>query len=162
MYLTQRGGACAGLRAGRLTAIVESLYAFGCPPMSNQSPFVHKVILVVEDQELVRSVMVRALREEGYTVFEARNGDVALEVLATGVPVDLVVTDIVMPGMGGFQLADRLQLTDHPPILLFITGYDRDASTVPGPLLHKPFDPGRLAHEVKLLIGHAVRAGDIK
>ncbi|MFL5496500.1 MAG: response regulator [Gemmatimonadales bacterium] len=127
--------------------------------MSDQAAFLRKVILVVEDQEMVRRMIVRALRGEGYTVFEARNGEVALNVLATGVPVDLVVTDIVMPGMGGFQLADRLQLADHPPILLFITGYDRDASTVPGPLLHKPFDPERLAHEVKSLIGQAVRAG---
>jgi two-component system cell cycle sensor histidine kinase/response regulator CckA len=128
--------------------------------MSDQSPFLHKVILVVEDQELVRRVMVRVLREEGYTVFEARNGDVAMEVLASGVPVNLVVTDIVMPGMGGFQLADRLQLTDHPPILLFITGYDQDANTIPGPLLRKPFEPAELAYEVKRLIGDAVQSGD--
>ncbi|HZI76492.1 MAG TPA: response regulator, partial [Gemmatimonadales bacterium] len=60
-----------------------------------------RTILLVEDHDDVRQGLVRALRDDGYHVIEARDGELALSVLATGLRVDLVVTDIVMPNMGG-------------------------------------------------------------
>jgi CheY-like chemotaxis protein len=61
-----------------------------------------KTILVVEDEAHVRAMMTRALLEEGYRVLEAGDGEQALAVvLATGAKIDLLVTDIVMPNMGG-------------------------------------------------------------
>lgn len=111
-----------------------------------------KTILVVEDQDVVRHLIVRALLEEGYHVLEASDGAKALAVLAGGVRVHMVVTDIVMPNLGGVQLAERLTLQGRAPVLLFITGYDQDPSKIPGPLLEKPFAPETLVAEVGRLL----------
>ena len=119
-----------------------------------------KTVLVVEDQNVVRRMVARALEEEGYRVLEASDGEQALELLSRGPRVDLVVSDVVMPNMGGFVLAERLLLGGEPPIFLFITGYDQDPTKVPGPLLQKPFTPTELVAEVKRLMAQAVRSGE--
>jgi CheY-like chemotaxis protein len=112
-----------------------------------------KTILVVEDEDRVREMITRSLREAGYHVLEASDGLLALAVvLATAAKIDLLVTDIVMPNLGGLQLAERLILAGHPPILLFITGYDQDRSKIPGPLLEKPFGADTLVAEVRRLL----------
>jgi CheY-like chemotaxis protein len=104
------------------------------PPTPPSFP---RTILVVEDAQEVRAMMVRILRTEGYQVLEASDGVQALEVLA-GTAVHLIVTDIVMPRMGGFQLAARLAASPGPPILLFVSGYGQKDIKLPGPLLEKP------------------------
>jgi CheY-like chemotaxis protein len=112
-----------------------------------------KTILVVEDEHQVRAMITRALREEGYRVLEAGDGEQALAVvLASGAKIDLLVTDIVMPNMGGLRLAERLTLDGQRPIFLFITGYDQDWSKIPGPGLDKPFGPGQIVTEVRRLL----------
>jgi two-component system, cell cycle sensor histidine kinase and response regulator CckA len=120
------------------------------PPTQQSSS---RTILVVEDQEQVRAMVVRILEAEGYQVLEAADGVQALELLA-GAEVHLIVTDIVMPRMGGFQLAARLAASPDPPILLFISGYGRSETEVPGPLLEKPFTPSTLSAEVRRLLTH--------
>jgi CheY-like chemotaxis protein len=120
--------------------------------MTDQAP-PSITILVVEDESHVRAMMTRGLREEGYRVLEAGDGEHALAVvLATGAKIDLLVTDIVMPNMGGLLLAERLTLDGQYPVFLFITGYDQDWSKIPGPGLEKPFGPDALVAEVRRLL----------
>src|SRR3954467_10269076 len=66
-------------------------------------------ILVVDDEQHVLNLTARMLREEGYTVAAVTSAELALEWLATAEPVDLVLTDIAMPGMSGMKLAEVLQ-----------------------------------------------------
>jgi len=111
-----------------------------------------RTILVVEDHDNVRQELVRGLRDGGYHVIEASDAELALSVLASGLRVDLLVTDIVMPNMGGLELAAVLDAMRHPPILLFMSAYDLEPSLVPGRLLRKPFRPSELVAEVRRLL----------
>jgi DNA-binding response OmpR family regulator len=113
------------------------------------------IILVVEDQDVVRAMIVRGLREEGYRVLEATDGEQALAILDGGEHIDLVVTDIILPKLDGLHLANHLTVAGHPALLLFISGYDQDPSTVPGPLLLKPFGPDALVARVRARLGEA-------
>jgi two-component system cell cycle sensor histidine kinase/response regulator CckA len=83
-----------------------------------------ETILVVEDDERVRTIVTRVLREAGYRVLVASNGDDALTVAGTdGQPIHLLVTDVVMPGMNGRQLAERLAQAHPETRTLFTSGY---------------------------------------
>jgi two-component system cell cycle sensor histidine kinase/response regulator CckA len=113
-------------------------------------------ILVVEDEPAVRKLAVRILERDGYTVLAAENGVRALDELhaRAGLP-DLVLTDLVMPEMGGRELARRLR-DRHPGLpVLFMSGYDdelgADTDGEPG-LLAKPFTPVSLSHQVAELL----------
>ena len=103
-------------------------------------------ILLVEDDEIMRSLTRQALREQGYTVFEAHDGQSALE-WAESHPgqSDLLLTDVVMPGMSGPELVDRLR-GSHPTLkVVFMSGYtgelmaDREGLKRGITLLEKPF-----------------------
>lgn len=116
-----------------------------------------RIILVVEDEQQVRHMTVDALRELGYTVVQASDGNQALEQLVVQPRVDLLFTDIVMPEMNGRQLADRARETRPDLKILFTTGYTRNAVVHNGMLdagvafLPKPFTIQQLAlkiHEV--------------
>jgi len=113
-------------------------------------------VLVVEDDPLVRDFVRRALEEVGYSVSIAASGNEALELLGTDVrDVDLVLTDVVMPGLSGPELAERLTtLTPDTPVL-FMSGYI-DNSFInthlrhhPGTLLRKPFTAAELRKRVR-------------
>lgn len=113
-------------------------------------------LLVVEDDESVRALLVGSLRELGYQVVAAHNGLEALELVRSGrVNVDLVVTDVVMPRMGGPELAERLQADGVRLKVLFMSGYTDDALSRHGllhdsvMLLEKPFTPRRLAEKIR-------------
>jgi CheY-like chemotaxis protein len=118
--------------------------------MSDQ-PSQSTSILVVEDQDEVRHMIARSLEAEGYRTVEARDGVQALALIRNQ-RIDLVITDIGMPQMGGLTLAKRLTLVARPPILLFISGYEQNPGEVPGALLAKPFDPDTLLAEVRRLL----------
>ncbi|MGH7498752.1 MAG: MASE1 domain-containing protein [Gemmatimonadales bacterium] len=115
-----------------------------------------EVILVVEDEEMVRQVAGRALADAGYTVREARSGKEALELLARGDGrIDLVLTDVVMPGMSGKDLAASLATLVPGVPVLFTSGYT-DGEIVRRGLLapdaafvQKPFTPDRLVRAVR-------------
>jgi CheY-like chemotaxis protein len=111
-----------------------------------------RTILVVEDHDVVRQAIVRGLREEGYRVIEASDGELALSVLASGLRIDLLVTDIIMPNMGGLELAEVVKVMRHPPTLLFISAYDFEPSMVPGRLLRKPIGPSEVVAEIRCLL----------
>lgn len=124
-----------------------------------------ETILVVEDEEVVRDLACRVLREFGYTVLEARNGTEALRlVTGEGQNIRMVVSDVVMPGMGGRELGARLGLLRPDLPILFMSGYTGDdvverGLLAPGsPLESKPFTPTRLAWKVReMLDGDVVR-----
>src|SRR5262249_25524210 len=81
-----------------------------------------ETIMLVEEEAGVRGLVARALRAHGYQVIEASNGVEALEALDTG-RIEIVVTDIVMPIMGGPALAQRLRQLKKAPPIIYISGY---------------------------------------
>jgi two-component system cell cycle sensor histidine kinase/response regulator CckA len=113
-------------------------------------------ILVVEDEDAVRYLACRVLRSNGYRVLEAADpADALLMVQAEAQPIDLLVTDIVMPGMSGPALAERLVAARPDLKVLYITGYAEEAiereGALPasGALLEKPFTAQQLAERVR-------------
>ncbi len=115
-------------------------------------------ILLVEDDQAVRRIASEVLRKRGYEVLQAANGEDALA-LASGTPgINLLVTDVIMPKMGGRELAEKLTPT-HPELkVLFISGYTENAAIQLGTLaagsnhLAKPFSPDTLARKVSEIL----------
>ncbi len=110
-----------------------------------------ETILVAEDEAGVRAFISQTLRAHGYLVIEAVNGRDALEqaVGYTG-PIHLLLTDVVMPEMGGVALAERFaQLRPGTP-LLHMSGYaDREVTAGIGNLIAKPFTPAVLLQRIR-------------
>ena len=116
-------------------------------------------ILVAEDEEQVRALVCEVLRREGYAVLEAANGAEALSVSAAHEgPVHLMVTDVVMPHMGGPQAAERMAPLRPEMKVLFMSGYTDDAIVHHGILnegtafLQKPVTPRVLTRRVRELL----------
>ncbi len=113
-------------------------------------------ILVVDDEDIVRMLVSRTLREAGYRVLQASHGTAAVGILETEAQrLDLVICDLVMPILGGREVSEWMR--EHCPVLplLFISGYPRayleanclyDPSV---PMLRKPFLPSRLLESVE-------------
>jgi two-component system, cell cycle sensor histidine kinase and response regulator CckA len=124
-----------------------------------------EAVLVVEDEAAVRALTCQVLKGLGYAVLEAANGEEALRACGPGGRrVDLLVTDVVMPGLGGRQLAERL-LALHPGLrVLYLSGYPDDAVVRHGILeqevnfLQKPFSPAALAQKVREVLDAPGRA----
>jgi PAS domain S-box-containing protein len=118
-----------------------------------------ETVFVVEDEVMVRDFTCRVLRESGYTVLAAASGDLALrETARQKGPIHLLVTDVVMPGMSGRDLAERLAL-QHPRLrVLYLSGYTDDAILRHGVVatgaafLQKPFTPEALARKVREIL----------
>jgi two-component system, cell cycle sensor histidine kinase and response regulator CckA len=118
-----------------------------------------ETVLVVEDDPRVREVAVRSLRAGGYRVLAARDGRDALDVTArTPVPVDLLVTDVIMPGLSGRAVAEELR-RGHPDLrVLYVSGYVDDAIGQNGVLdatiefLPKPFTATSLLARVRAVL----------
>jgi len=123
-----------------------------------------ETVLLVEDEPEVRSLVQRILKTQGYTVVTAANPDEALAVAREFKgPIQLMVTDVVMPGMSGVQLAERLVPTRPDMKVLFVSGYTNDAIGHHGVLdpgtafLQKPFTPNALARKVRDVLEAPVR-----
>jgi signal transduction histidine kinase/ActR/RegA family two-component response regulator len=113
-----------------------------------------ETILVVEDEAEVRTVAVEILRDAGYTVLEATDGLQALQLAARQrVPLHLLVTDVVMPSLNGWELAQRLTTMRPGLKVLFMTGYSEitlaQHERPAGHLLQKPFTPDSLLRKVR-------------
>ncbi len=114
-------------------------------------------LLPVEDEATVRALIARALRELGYTIVELSNGEEALHYVEKHPRerFDLLLTDLVMPKLGGEQLAERLTADDPALKVLFISGYTDSAKLTQGRLqaeqliLTKPFAPSLLAQQLR-------------
>lgn len=84
-----------------------------------------RTILIVDDEQDILNVIDAALSREGFTVIRAHDGDMALELFQTlPVPIDLLLTDVVMPGISGPMLVDRLLAIQPSLPVLFMSGYD--------------------------------------
>lgn len=120
-----------------------------------------EVILVVEDEDRVRSVTVEALRGLGYQVIAACGPQQALDELQSHQKLHLLFTDIVMPGLNGRALADRVTALRPTVKVLYTTGYTREAVIHNGTLdrdvafLAKPFTIDQLAHKVRQILDAA-------
>lgn len=117
-------------------------------------------ILVVEDEPAVRELTIRTLAIAGFSVIGAENGEHALEVARSFEGhLDLVVTDVVMPKLGGFQLAEKLGRERPGVPILFVSGYIGSESVTieglagPAGFLHKPFTRSELIEKVVELLG---------
>jgi PAS domain S-box-containing protein len=119
-------------------------------------------VLLVEDEDDVRGVARESLAMYGYTVLEARDGEEALRIAgAESGRIDLMVTDVVMPGMNGRELAKRLLAMRPGTRVLYVSGYTDDALSQHGILdqelafLAKPFSPETLARSVRQVLDDA-------
>lgn len=112
-------------------------------------------VLLVEDDRGVRGLARAALESMGYQVTEAGDGEQALDLIASDLDFDIVVTDVVMPGISGFELSRRLPA--HLPVLL-TSGYAEEAWAAGGGLgerdsfLQKPYGPAELAGRIRELL----------
>jgi signal transduction histidine kinase len=135
---------------------VEKVPTVAAPVRLRNSPRGTETLLVVEDQEYVRRLAVRCLRELGYTVLAAGSAEEALDVAgAHEGSIDLLVTDVIMPGMNGRVLARNFLLHRPAAKVLYISGYTDDVFVQRGlsnaalELLDKPFTPEVLGQRVR-------------
>jgi CheY-like chemotaxis protein len=127
--------------------------ALGITPRGNET------VLIVEDEDGIRELVRRMLADAGYAVLEARNGKDALAAaLRHHGPIDLLVTDVVMPGMGGGELARAMKERRPDAAVLYISGYadnemlSRGVNRDEEPVLNKPFTGDELLHLVRGLL----------
>jgi two-component system cell cycle sensor histidine kinase/response regulator CckA len=112
-------------------------------------------ILVAEDEEAVRAIIVDVLTKPGYQVLEAADAAEAQRLLEDE-PVDLLVTDVVMPDMNGFELARAARALHPKIILIYMSGFYTEAqrrSAPKGLMLTKPFRPSLLLDHVTKALG---------
>jgi CheY-like chemotaxis protein len=116
-------------------------------------------VLVIDDELQIREVVHRVLSSAGYQVTTAVNGQDALAMLAKpGTPADLILTDIVMPGITGAAFAAQVQVLRPGIQVLFMSGYERPDSAVSGwpdadvPVIGKPFSRASLLATVSQLL----------
>lgn len=116
-------------------------------------------VLVVEDDDDIRILARDMLSAEGYEVFDAEDGEAALELLCRE-PVDILFTDLVMPGLNGLDLAEKAAAC-HPGLkILYTSGYAQHPSLradawrrLGGSFLPKPYRPSELVARVRGLLG---------
>ena len=116
-----------------------------------------ETVLVVEDEHPLRSVIVRALKSHGYRAIDASSGEEALELLRRDPQhkIDVLLTDVIMPGLGGQELAQRARVLRPGLAVLFMSGYSSEHFSREGlltsgeHLLQKPFTPQVLASKMR-------------
>jgi two-component system, cell cycle sensor histidine kinase and response regulator CckA len=120
--------------------------AVAISPPEAQSRGATQRVLVVDDEQGLRDLVCRTLRAEGFSTLEAGHGAEALELIENApAPIDLVVTDVVMPGMDGRELGRRLAQRWPDLPILYISAYDvndifrRGSPRNSAPFLQKPF-----------------------
>jgi PAS domain S-box-containing protein len=118
-----------------------------------------ETVLLVEDEDPVRALAREVLEKNGYRVLEAQDATAALALRSTTGDIDLLVTDMVMPGPSGRELAERLTEMQPGLRVLFISGYTGDGISRSGQLgpgtsfLQKPFTPDTLVRKVREVLG---------
>jgi len=135
---------------------VEEAGVAKAPERPRAAPTGPETVMIVEDEEQLRVLMVRALRGLGYTVLEAGEGAEAMRVAAAHAgEIHLLVTDVVMPGESGPQVATRIAGARPSMRILYISGYTDDALSRHGlvdseiEFLSKPFTPRALGEKVR-------------
>jgi len=128
-------------------------------PRSAASAKGTETVLLVEDDRRLRILMGNTLREAGYTVLQAPDAEDALEVARThATPIHLLLTDVVMPGMNGRVLSERVKLLRPEILVLFMSGYSNDAvlrhgiQTASAHFIQKPFSMDTLMTRMRELL----------
>jgi signal transduction histidine kinase/CheY-like chemotaxis protein len=140
------------------THLAESEDAAAAPETETFAGDPATIILVVEDDERVRTLSVASLRELGYTVLHASGGRHALDLMAANAGVALLFTDVVMPEMSGKVLADEARTRNPALKVLYTTGYTQNAIVHNGVLdadarlLLKPYSLNELARKVRAVL----------
>lgn len=117
-----------------------------------------EVILLVDDDAAMRELLSESLRSAGYSVMAAASGSEALrQAAAKEQPIDLLLTDVMMPGMSGTELAARVRQLRPSARVVYMSGATRDAlrqrdQTIDGPFLWKPFSTEELTHTVRQVL----------
>ncbi|MER2249021.1 ATP-binding protein [Methylorubrum podarium] len=117
-----------------------------------------ETVLVVEDEQVVRDLIVEVLHDLGYQTLQAADGPLGLRVLQSPTRIDLLVTDVGLPGLNGRQLADHARETRPDLKVLFMTGYAEGAATPSGfldpgmALITKPFTVDALMSRIRAII----------
>jgi two-component system, cell cycle sensor histidine kinase and response regulator CckA len=118
-----------------------------------------QTILLVEDEELLRRLAGRGLARHGYRVLEAATGEEALTILDQHLQdVSIIVTDLMLPGMSGRELADRVKDRCADIKILYTSGFTADAAVHDGvehatlAFLQKPYTPAALAAKIRLVL----------
>jgi CheY-like chemotaxis protein len=146
-----------------LPAIDETLRPSSLAP-AHPSTGGRERLLLVEDDDAVRRVGFRVLNGAGYNVVQASTGEEAVEYLESNPePIDLVVTDVVMPGMSGPKLAEVIRRSRPGTRIIFISGYANDEVARKGisagdvPFVQKPYLPSQLLARVREVLDSPVR-----
>jgi PAS domain S-box-containing protein len=117
-----------------------------------------ETVLVVEDEPVVRGVIVEMLQDQGFRTLQAVDGPSGLRILRLEQRIDLLVTDVGLPGMNGRQLADQARETRPDLKILFITGYAENVAIAKGflqpgmEMITKPFDLDKLSQRVREMV----------
>lgn len=142
-----------------LPALKEEAQAAAAPKGSKEASRGTETILVAEDEESVRNLVVRVLRARGYSVLESADGSQALALFEAATPtIDLLLTDVVMPQMGGRELVRHVRAKRPELKVIFMSGYTSENMSVGeslGPLtafVEKPFSPAILTEKVRQLL----------
>ena len=129
----------------------------------------HETILLVEDEEVIRLMLSEVLTEQGYTLLGAGRGEDALTLAQNAPkPVDLLVTDMTMPGMTGWDLARNLRANRPSLPVLFISGHNENETARWGRMdppvdhLFKPFSLEAFLYRARQMLDAAKKPGDGK
>jgi CheY-like chemotaxis protein len=133
----------------------------GAPEVASTSNSGHgETVLVIDDEPTVRMLMVEVLEEAGYIVLEAQDGPAGLKILRSKAQIDLLITDVGLPGgINGRQVADAARETRPDLKVLFVTGYAENAAIGNGLLdpgmqvITKPFVMAALGNKARHMIG---------
>ncbi len=146
-----------------LPRVMEASEEVEAAEVSDELPKGTETILLVEDEEAVRSLTRQILEMCGYTVLEAANGKDALVVCENNPGrIDLLMTDVVMPEMGGRELAEKVSLRWPEMPVLFASGYTDDAIVRHGVIaekanfIQKPFNMEDLAHKIRSVLDESM------
>ncbi len=157
VYSEEGCGTTVRLYLPRYAGVFVEPEASSAPPATDPAAQ-GETVLVVEDDAEVRALSTQMLRECGYRVLEAADGASALALLEAEAGIDLLFTDVVMPGMSGKELADAAAAMRPDLKILFASGYTRNAIAAEGrldpsvSLLSKPFTSDQLARRVRALL----------
>jgi two-component system, chemotaxis family, CheB/CheR fusion protein len=142
-----------------LPAITNPTAELPAPNLPNQLSKENKTILIVEDEEAIRSLEMLALKSTGYHLLQAKNGNEAIQLCSKyDEKIDLLVTDVVMPGMSGHQLAEALIALRPKMKVLYLSGHLEETilrqgvQLKPIAFLAKPFSPAEFVNKVSMLL----------
>jgi len=122
---------------------------------STSAPSLPIRVLLVEDEGTVRTVAMRILQRRGFSVYVASSGEDALTMLSASGGVHVIISDVMMPGMSGLELAERVAATSAPPPIVLMSGFaipeldPEDLRRLAVRFLPKPFTPDELERVVR-------------